>query len=345
MRFMVGSSPCTHISAPTSLTHPPFLADETYIVSGARDFYRQQGPFLVEKVADYGNFFSALAHHPAAGARCAAAIHDAFALGAPATFAAAHTGVCLTIQTAVGPVWNPNCAYPRRRVKGSSSVPACVDRAFHERRASPQQRALQSSTAQVSGPQLYKFHRRPLPPVGTDAASARLAAQLAAVRFAPRKPAPAPPPPAPEPPVKEAATQSDYRESEVQTLPWTPAYTLPGQGPGCKQAAVSAARHCSGPELLTLADLKWGDGLPGGWGEGLGQGGLVGGSRLQLNQLPTAHGANLVLFPHRWYFTPLPPPQVASPRCNGSRRRAPSAPLRRPSPRLTTWRGSPCGRP
>lgn len=159
-------------------------------------------------------------------------------------------------------------AYPfpaKPRVKAGNSIPGCVDRAFHPHTTSPLQRALQSSASQVSGPQHYKFHRQPLPPPGAGAAAARLATQLAAVRLAPAPAAAAPAAPLPEPAAKDAGTQSDYRENEAQTLPWTPGYVLPAPSGAraAKQAAVSGARFCEGPELLQLASLKWGDGLPG----------------------------------------------------------------------------------
>lgn len=141
-------------------------------------------------------------------------------------------------------------------------MPAFVDRTFHPYTTTKEQRALKSSNAQVSGAHQYKYLRQALPPAGADA---HLASQLAAVRFAVEAPVQASAPPPAEPPVKEAATQSDYRESEAQTLPWTPGYVLPVQGGArsAKQATISARQHCTGPEVLLLADLKWGDGLPG----------------------------------------------------------------------------------
>ncbi|KIY97934.1 hypothetical protein MNEG_10026 [Monoraphidium neglectum] len=196
------------------------LYDSTYTVSGARDFYKQQAHFQVEKVPEYGNFFSELPHYPAASVR----------------------------------------------VKGGDQVPMFVNRGFHQHTSTHQQRVSQSSGAQVNGPHGYKFHRQPLPPPGTDTAAAYLATQLAAVRFAPVPPVSAQGQAAPEPPAKDACTQSDFRESEVQTLPWTPGYVLPQEGTrrAAKQSVVSGVRHCEGPELLQLTDLKWGDGLPGG---------------------------------------------------------------------------------
>ena len=51
-----------------------------------------------------------------------------------------------------------------------------------------------------------------------------------------------------EPAVKEIGTQSKYRESEAQTIPYTPKYTiLDEENP---------------PEVLTLKEMTFGKGLP-----------------------------------------------------------------------------------
>ena len=60
--------------------------------------------------------------------------------------------------------------------------------------------------------------------------------------------------PEPEPFSKTVATQSDYRESEVQTDPFTPDIAgIRGDDPE--------------PELLQLRELVWGRGLPAGVAE------------------------------------------------------------------------------
>ncbi|XP_012944765.1 cilia- and flagella-associated protein 91 [Aplysia californica] len=57
---------------------------------------------------------------------------------------------------------------------------------------------------------------------------------------------------APTPPTKTIETQTDYRDSEAQTDPYTPEYVVrPGEA----------------PELLTLATLSFGRGLPAGLAE------------------------------------------------------------------------------
>lgn len=114
-----------------------------------------------------------------------------------------------------------------------------------------QQTALGMSRADiiVSGANRHKYFRRPIipfmnaqPPEVIFASQAHEEATLAA------------PEPEPEPMSKDMGCQSDFRESEVQTDPFTPDYVLP---------AGSTAE----PELLTLATLKYGEGLPAGLAE------------------------------------------------------------------------------
>jgi hypothetical protein len=61
-----------------------------------------------------------------------------------------------------------------------------------------------------------------------------------------------------------AGTQSDYRESEAQTLPWSPDWVQP-TNPAvlAKQAALCAKFNIAGPEVLQLAHLTFSNGLPG----------------------------------------------------------------------------------
>ena len=99
----------------------------------------------------------------------------------------------------------------------------------------------------VSGPNRHKHFRRPIIPF--------MQAQPPEVIFAAEtqgEAALAPPEPEPEPASKDMACQSDYRESDTQTDPYTPDYVLP---PGAE------------PEVLTLATLKYGEGLPAGLAE------------------------------------------------------------------------------
>jgi len=101
----------------------------------------------------------------------------------------------------------------------------------------------------ISSQSRYKYFRRPIIPF--------MNAQPPEVLFAPAEPeAPSAlelPQPEPEPLTKTVETQSDFRESETQTNPYTPAYVLPPDAPE--------------PEVLTLTALTYGAGLPAGLNE------------------------------------------------------------------------------
>ena len=100
----------------------------------------------------------------------------------------------------------------------------------------------------ISGAHRYKYFRRPIIPF--------MNAQPPEVLFAPAEPDEANaldlPEPEPEPLTKDAECQSMYRESAVQTNPYTPDYVVP---PG------------TNPEVLTLTGLTHAAGLPAGLNE------------------------------------------------------------------------------
>lgn len=142
------------------------------------------------------------------------------------------------------------------RLKGNDRLPAFVDRSYHPQQHDPAQLQQQSQAAQVNGRQQYKYFRRPHLPTGVQ--------MSVPLHLAPPNPPTPPQPVAPEPLIKDAATQSDYRENETQTLPWSPDWVLPTDpAKAAKQAVLSRRFNCQGPEVLQLADLKFGDGLPG----------------------------------------------------------------------------------
>ncbi|KAL3920948.1 MAG: hypothetical protein SGPRY_005072 [Prymnesium sp.] len=99
----------------------------------------------------------------------------------------------------------------------------------------------------ISGTNRYKYFRRPIIPF--------MSVQPPEVLFAPTAQTDtvlAPPPPEPEPSTRTVECQSDYRETETQTLPYTPDYVLrPGED----------------PEILVLNALKFNEGLPAGMNE------------------------------------------------------------------------------
>ena len=151
------------------------------------------------------------------------------------------------------------------RYKAHDKLPSHVERGFIPHLSTSADLAAASIPAAVSGSQRYLYSRRPL---------------LVPVLYHPdiyslhMLPEPADEPLADLPPAAEdleeeeaasrtVGTQSDYRESEAQTTPWDVPYTV-SDTPCVKQQYLSARHHCQGPELLTLRDLKLGQGLPVG---------------------------------------------------------------------------------
>eukprot|EP00698_Gefionella_okellyi_P015040 TRINITY_DN4212_c0_g1_i1.p1 TRINITY_DN4212_c0_g1~~TRINITY_DN4212_c0_g1_i1.p1 ORF type:complete len:597 (-),score=156.75 TRINITY_DN4212_c0_g1_i1:18-1808(-) len=97
---------------------------------------------------------------------------------------------------------------------------------------------------QLAGIDRYKFYRRPVLPALSTLPAAAVLAPTATTN-------PLQPPPAEEAPAaaRTFGTQTDYRESEAQTDPYTPDYIVPTG---------------SDPEVLALAGMKWGESLPAG---------------------------------------------------------------------------------
>ena len=96
------------------------------------------------------------------------------------------------------------------------------------------------STAFVRGSDRYKFFRRPIIPFLQQIPPEVL---LATARHDPLAGSEAPVERAPTPLTKTVEVQTDYRDSEAQTDPYTPEYVV---------------RPGSAPELLTLATLSFG---------------------------------------------------------------------------------------
>ena len=96
------------------------------------------------------------------------------------------------------------------------------------------------STAFVRGSDRYKFFRRPIIPFLQQIPPEVL---LATARHDPLAGPEAPVERAPTPLTKTVEVQTDYRDSEAQTDPYTPEYVV---------------RPGSAPELLTLATLSFG---------------------------------------------------------------------------------------
>lgn len=147
------------------------------------------------------------------------------------------------------------------RLEATDPVPAFIDRRWRgrveQRREALQQIAAYNPAIKihdsicdhpdVSGKNFYKYFKRPLIPFSQHIPPEVVLAIPKADPFAPPdggRPA--------TPLVRTVAVQTDYRESEAQTDPCTLEYVI---------------RPGSAPELLTLATLTWGQGLPSGVAE------------------------------------------------------------------------------
>ncbi|KAK3288918.1 hypothetical protein CYMTET_3624 [Cymbomonas tetramitiformis] len=143
------------------------------------------------------------------------------------------------------------------RFKANDKLPRFVSRDFDPSHHSNSYAECveKSDAANITGHHRYKYFRRPLLPGGP-------------VALAPPEPPP-PAPPAELPPGTKVttATQSDYRETESQTIPYAPDYVI--AEPTAKQAHLSEKYHMQDglPEVLTLQHLTYTNGLPPGLAE------------------------------------------------------------------------------
>eukprot|EP00227_Mantoniella_beaufortii_P019466 CAMPEP_0197584104 /NCGR_PEP_ID=MMETSP1326-20131121/6810_1 /TAXON_ID=1155430 /ORGANISM="Genus nov. species nov., Strain RCC2288" /LENGTH=1093 /DNA_ID=CAMNT_0043148417 /DNA_START=227 /DNA_END=3508 /DNA_ORIENTATION=+ len=221
------------------------LYDLVYTVSGARDHYREQsraGGFLLERVPEFNNFFSEIPTHPSQ------------------TF----------------------------RFKNNNKVPGHVSREYKQSTTNfaPEQQQQQSDLGNITGTNRYKYFRRPMLPStvpygmspvpagavqvndasaagfgsghGGGGGAAAAAANAAAMNSAADVYAMGG--------KVTTGTQSDYRESEAQTLPYAPDYVI--LDPSDKQAHLNSKTHTDGnPEVLTIEHLSFANGLPAGLAE------------------------------------------------------------------------------
>lgn len=147
------------------------------------------------------------------------------------------------------------------RFRVDNRIPAHIDRNFHPQPSSTSDLGTRSKACQVTGSHRYKFFNRQI--YSGLAASNSLEAALITgqdanvVEFQHEKPTSG---------TRTIGIQSDYRESECQTLPWEPEYHVP-EKPSLKQQYRSSRFHCDGPEVLALKHLTFGNGLPAGLNE------------------------------------------------------------------------------
>ncbi|XP_068127073.1 cilia- and flagella-associated protein 91 isoform X1 [Hyperolius riggenbachi] len=141
------------------------------------------------------------------------------------------------------------------RLQLKDPVPQFIDRQWRGRgeqrllalRQEAGSQALQqdAGNAEVSGRNRYKYFERPLIPFSQQAPPNVLLA-VPRAEHSPRIQRAA------TPRVRTVAIQTDYRDSEAQTDPYSPEFIV---------------RPGSVPEILTLANLTWGHGLPAGLAE------------------------------------------------------------------------------
>ncbi|XP_039539069.1 cilia- and flagella-associated protein 91 isoform X2 [Pimephales promelas] len=147
------------------------------------------------------------------------------------------------------------------RLESTDPVPAFIDRrwrGFAEQRRQALQRLTgvmsgvdihRLNPADVTGVDRWKFFKRPLIPfaqqIPSDVVFALPKSDLLSDPNGDKRP--------PTPFHRSVGVQTDYRESETQTDPYSPDYVV---RPGT-----------ASPELLTLATLTWGCGLPAGLAE------------------------------------------------------------------------------
>eukprot|EP00736_Rhodelphis_marinus_P005056 Rmarinus@m.3830 len=129
------------------------------------------------------------------------------------------------------------------RLHESHHPPHFVSRAF---RGSAGARAI--TRADLCGPERSKYFKRPVVPY-VQALSADYVLDERRGHIAGQPQVQVAAEAAPEPPLKTVAIQTQYREQESQTDPFSPDYYVP------------AGKN---PELLTLVSLSWGLGLPAG---------------------------------------------------------------------------------
>lgn len=145
------------------------------------------------------------------------------------------------------------------RLKGRDHVPGYISREYLPQHRDPRDVRHRSSTALVSGAHRFKYGQRSLltsnlPIILVKSARVDDAANSHGIASAH----------APGALVSKKSctigTQSDYREGEAQTDPYSPEFVLP-ERPSTKQTLLSQLHNCEGvPELSHLHGLKFGMG-------------------------------------------------------------------------------------
>ncbi|KAF4109358.1 cilia- and flagella-associated protein 91 [Onychostoma macrolepis] len=196
-----------------------YLYDPVYTLSADVDHARENlrahaSMDRVRKVPEFNSMFSNLPHHPR------------FTLRLEATD---------PVPTFIDRRWRGFAEQKRQALQRLTGFVSQIHRPNH---------------ADVTGMDRWKFFKRPLIPfaqqIPPDVVFALPKSDLLSASDGDGKRSPTPF-------QRSVGVQTDYRESETQTDPFTPDYAVrPGTAP---------------PELLTLATLTWGRGLPAGLAE------------------------------------------------------------------------------
>ncbi|XP_071094992.1 cilia- and flagella-associated protein 91-like [Haliotis cracherodii] len=207
-----------------SRTHD-YLYDSHYVLASERDharatFKAHTSTDRVKRVPNYTTMFSELRHHPRFGMRL--------------------------------DVTDPVPKFISRQWRGYADQQreALIRYTTFNYDPSVQVSSKHFANAEVAGRNRYKFFKRPIIPFLQQVppevllATSRQDPLAGPDQIQMERP--------PTPLVKTVETQTDYRDSEAQTDPYTPEYVVrPGEA----------------PELLTLATLSYGRGLPAGLAE------------------------------------------------------------------------------
>ncbi|XP_078575552.1 cilia- and flagella-associated protein 91-like isoform X2 [Branchiostoma floridae x Branchiostoma japonicum] len=207
-----------------SRTHD-YLYDPLFSVSSDRDharatFKAHTSVDRIKRVPEYNTMFSNLRHHPRFSVRLEAT--------------------------------DPVPAYINRQWRGyaDQAREALVRYTTFNYDPSVQIPAVSYPDAEVAGRNRYQYFRRPIIPFLQQVPPDVLLATNKVDPLAPPESQQAARPPTPM--TRTVAIQTDYRDSETQTEPYSPEYVV---------------RPGSAPELLTLATLTFGQGLPAGLAE------------------------------------------------------------------------------
>ncbi|GFO15944.1 cilia- and flagella-associated protein 91 [Plakobranchus ocellatus] len=210
-----------------SRTHD-YLYDKSYILSSERDharatFQAHTDVSRIKRVPEYKTMFSELRHHPRFSVRL---------------------DVTDPVPKFIGREWRGYADQHREAVSRYTTFN------YDPSVQVPQQDLSDFNNAQVTGRNRYLYAKRPIIPFLQQVPPEVL---LATARQDPLAgPDNVIAERAPTPLTKTIETQTDYRDSEAQTDPYTPEYVVrPGEA----------------PELLTLATLSFGRGLPAGLAE------------------------------------------------------------------------------